>query len=234
MHNATHAISPILALARHQAHFVQCVGSGRIYQRMAHAQDSPFAVESTTSGLLDSDLFAEVTRSLWTVARGYRESFDVYGSIRSFEWEQVPGYGHVVFTGESPERPEMPDYAARLPQAIRHFTRGGVYTDEGDSAHLSFIQGGGHGGSHPHLADRLVRAVQGEVDPFPNAVQAANITCAGICSHQSAKAGGERVFLPEWTLSDLGHQAFIDLDQTTEPPWAGQAGLVPQREGSTP
>ena len=32
---------------------------------------------------------AEVTRSLFATARQYRESFDAYGSKKSFEWQQV-------------------------------------------------------------------------------------------------------------------------------------------------
>jgi hypothetical protein len=37
-------------------------------------------------------------------------------------------------------------------------------------------------------------------DPFPNAVQSANITCSGILAHQSAMAGGERIRLPDFAL----------------------------------
>jgi len=37
-------------------------------------------------------------------------------------------------------------------------------------------------------------------DPFPNAVQSANITCTGILAHESAMRSGERLQLPEFTL----------------------------------
>jgi hypothetical protein len=37
-------------------------------------------------------------------------------------------------------------------------------------------------------------------DPFPSAVQSANITCTGILAHKSAMRGGERLQLPEFTL----------------------------------
>src|SRR5947209_7927317 len=50
---------------------------------------------------------------------------------------------------EVPERVTVPDYAALLPEQIRQFTTKGVY--DAENAHLSFTQGGGHGGSHPHL-----------------------------------------------------------------------------------
>ena len=37
----------------------------------------------------DSDLSAHVWRSLYDVARQYRESIDVYGTKKSFEWTLV-------------------------------------------------------------------------------------------------------------------------------------------------
>lgn len=219
MYNATHAISPTLALAGHQAEYVQCLGSGSVFDRMKKAYDSPFAIESTHIKFLDSDVVAEVTRHLWAVAREYRESFDVYGSIRSFEWAQTENAAHVLHLGETPERIEVPDFAHRLPEEIRSFTTAGVYTGDGETEHRSFVQGGGHGGSHPHLAHRLLMSVLGQVEPYPNAVQAANITCAGILSHESALRGGERVYLPDWTLSDAKPHV-VELAQDIEPPWA--------------
>jgi predicted dehydrogenase len=219
MYNATHAISPALALRRDQAASVECLGSGAIYRRMHGKYGSPFAVESTHITFKDTDLGAEVTRHLWAVARQYRESFDVYGSKASFEWTQVEHEGHVLHVGETPARIRPPDYARLLPAEIQSFTSSGVYSGEGDASHRSFVQGGGHGGSHPHLAHRLVMAVLGEEDPYPNAVQAANITCAGILSHESALRGGERIDLPEWTFIPGSEPVTVDLDEDTEPPW---------------
>ncbi|GGM18971.1 Gfo/Idh/MocA family protein [Nakamurella endophytica] len=224
MYNATHAIGPTVGLAGHEAESVQCLGSGTVFDRMKDRYGSPFALESTHISLLGSDVGVEVTRHLWAVARQYRESFDVYGSIRSFEWAQTEDLEHVLYLGETPERITVPDFADRLPEDIRSFTTQGVYTQEGDSEHRSFVQGGGHGGSHPHLAHRLLQAVLGEAEAFPDAVQAANITCAGILSHESALAGGKRIELPEWTLT--GRPPFVvPLAQQPEPAWAGAPSL---------
>lgn len=223
MYNATHAISPTLALCRNEAEYVECLGSGTIYERMHAQYGSPFAIESTHIKFKDSDVGAEVTRHLWGVARQYRESFDVYGSIRAFEWTQVEGERHVMHLGETPSRITIPDFAHLLPEPIQAFTTGGVYTDEGDSAHRSFVQGGGHGGSHPHLAHKLVQAALGREEPYPNAVQAANITCSGILSHQSALRGGERMYLPDWTFMPDNQPRVIPLDESREPAWAGLA-----------
>jgi hypothetical protein len=68
-------------------------------------------------------------------------------------------------------------------------------------------------------------AVAGEQEAFPNAVQAANITCSGILSHQSALDGGEKIYLPEWTLSD--QKPFeVALVEGGEPAWEGETALV--------
>ncbi|PQZ94716.1 oxidoreductase [Arthrobacter sp. MYb227] len=221
MHNATHAVSPVLALGNNQAESVQCLGSGTVFERMKDAYGSPFAIESTHIKFKDSDIGAEVTRNLWTVARQYRESFDAYGAVRSFEWSHVEGEKHIMHTGEEPVRIDVPDYAHRLPEAIQAFTTGGVYSDEGDEKHRSFVQGGGHGGSHPHLVHTLLQAVLRDEQPYLNAVRSANITCSGILSHESAQRGGEKMMLPKWTLLNDNIPMVIELDENCEPPWAG-------------
>ena len=68
-----------------------------------------------------------------------------------------------------------------------------------DAEHLSFIQGGGHGGSHPHLVHEFVSALIENRDPWPNAVTSANWTCVGILAHESAVAGGAIKQLPAFT-----------------------------------
>ena len=59
----------------------------------------------------DSDLTAHVWRSLYDVARQYRESIDVYGTEKSFEWslvENEPSIVHVAKRREA-EIPEKVD-----------------------------------------------------------------------------------------------------------------------------
>jgi predicted dehydrogenase len=199
MWNATHAIAPTLALGGNQAAYVSCLGSGTIDQRMHARYGSPFAIETVHIKFKDSDLAAEVTRSLFDTSRQYRESFDVYGSKKSFEWTMIEGENPIVHTGEKPERVEVPDFAHLLPREIQSFTRAGVY-DSKDKKHLSFTQGGGHGGSHPHLVHELISALREGREPYPNARQAANITASGILAHQSALEGGARKDLPDWTF----------------------------------
>ncbi len=201
MHYATHVVSPVLGLVKGRAEYVSCFGSGTINQRVAEKSGNAFAVESCHIKIKDSDIAAHIWRFLFDTARQYRESFDVYGSKRSFEWALVEGQEHVLHTAKQPE-PEIPqpvkvpDYARLLPEAIQKFTQ----TIQ-DAKHLSFIQGAGHGGSHPHLANEFVRALIDNRDPWPNAVTSANWTCVGICAHQSATQGGQIVRLPDFTLA---------------------------------
>jgi len=205
MYYATHCVGPVLGLTRDEAEYVSCFASGTIREELHKHYNSPYAVESTHIKFRNSDLSAYVYRSLFDTARQYRESFEVYGSKKSVEWPLIEGQPLVVHTAKKPE-PEIPeevacpDFARLLPEPIQRFTTKGVY-DEDDHQHLSFTQGAGHGGSHPHLVHEFVSALVDEREPFPNARQSANITCVGILAHESAKQGGVIIRLPEFTLS---------------------------------
>lgn len=199
MHYATHCVGPVLALPKAQAAYVSCFGSGKIDDHLIEKYGSPFAIETCHIKYRDSDLSAEVTRSLFNTARQYRESFDVYGSRKSFEWTLIEHEDSVIHTGESPEKVKIPDYAHLLPEEIQHFTTAGVYDSE-ENQHLSFIQGSGHGGSHPHLVNEFLKALAENRAPYPDAQESANITCVGILAHESAMKGGEIIPLPDFTF----------------------------------
>lgn len=199
MHYATHVVSPVLGLVNGLAEQVSCYGSGTVREDIAKKSGNKFAVESCQIKIADSDIAAHIWRFLYDTARQYRESFDVYGTKKSFEWTLTEGQPHVLHTAKKPEPEiaspvEVPDYAHLLPEPIRKFTQ----TIE-DADHLSFVQGGGHGGSHPHLVHEMVSALIEDRDPRPNAKTSANWTCVGICAHESALKGGEVVKLPEFT-----------------------------------
>lgn len=203
MHYATHCVGPVLGLTRSEAEYVSCFGSGTIREDLIGHYNSPFAVETAHIKFKNSDLSAHVYRSLFDTARQYRESFEVYGSKKTVEWPLIEGKPLVLHVAkrpepEIPEEVECPDYAHLLPEPIQHFTTGGVY-DEEENQHLSFSQGAGHGGSHPHLVHEFIDALKNGRQPFPNARQSANITCVGILAHESALKGGEIIYLPSFT-----------------------------------
>jgi predicted dehydrogenase len=200
---ATHCVSPCLAILGKHAQAVVCHGSGRIREELIPRYNSPFAIETATFTIKDSDVVAEVTRSLYDVARQYRESFDVSGSKKSFEWQQVENEDPVIHTKSTPEKPlaepdiptrvKVPDYAHLLPEPIRRFTQPAAIQD---ADHLSFLQGGGHGGSHPHLVHAFLSAIKGDRPALPDAATSANWTMVGLCAHESAMNGGTKVFIP--------------------------------------
>lgn len=205
MHYATHCVGPVLGLTQGQAESVSCFGSGTIREDLIKYHNSPFAVETCHIKFKDSELTGYVYRSLFDVARQYRESIEVYGDKQSVEWPLIEHEPLIVHTAKKPE-PEIPakvkcpDFAKLLPEEIQKYTRHGVYDSE-DQTHLSFLQGSGHGGSHPHLVHQFVKMLKISDDAYPNAVQSANITCVGILAHESALKGGEIIPLPEFTLT---------------------------------
>ena len=77
MHYATHAVSPVLALADTQARAVHCFGSGVMRPELHEQYNNPFPIETAIFELEhEPALAAEVTRSLFHTAR------DLYGELQ--------------------------------------------------------------------------------------------------------------------------------------------------------
>jgi predicted dehydrogenase len=206
MHYATHAIAPILSLSDSRAVHVHCLGSGVMRSELRRQYRNPFPIETAIFRLATEDLSAEVSRSLFHTARSYMESFYVYGEKASFEWQQREDENPVVFKMEEPagrrgrpvssRRIDVPDRQDLLPEEIARFTRKTVYDPE--DPHRSFLQGGGHGGSHPHLVHEFVSSLVEGRAPAIDAVTAADWTAAGLCAHASALRSGKRITIPRF------------------------------------
>jgi len=200
MHYATHVVSPCLGLVNGFAEQVSCFGSGIVRDEILKASGYKHSVQSCHIKIHDSDIVAHIWRFLYDTARQYRESIDVYGTKKSFEWSLAEGQPHILHTAKKPEAEiaehiEVPDYAHLLPEPVRRFTQ-----SIEDAEHLSFVQGGGHGGSHPHMVNDFLTALKEDRDPWPNAVQSANWTCVGLCAHESALKGGALINLPAFSI----------------------------------
>jgi predicted dehydrogenase len=196
MHYGTHAISPLLDITGDVPEYVICHGSGSINGERTAKYGSPFAVETATFRLKNTRLAVEATRALYETVRQYRESFDLYGDKNSFEWEQIADEGQALFEGgESVRRLVAPDAEELLPPEIQEFTKRQHIMDQ---SHVSFIQGAGHGGSHPHLVFEFISAIKDGRDSAVDAVKAAYWTGAGICAHESAMKDGEKVYIPDF------------------------------------
>ena len=192
----THVLSPILDLAGTTAKSVRGLGSGRVNKERAEHYGCPYAVETATFRLRNSDIVAEAHRCLFETVRQVRECFDVYGDKMSFEWEPTVDEGHTIFTGiDDFTKFTAPDTAELLPKEIQKYTLRSAIKDPNQP---SFIQGSGHGGSHPHLCNEFVNAIVEGRQPYMDAVRSANYTAAGICAQESADHGGAEVEIPDF------------------------------------
>jgi predicted dehydrogenase len=214
MYYATHAVAPILALLGTRATAVRALGGGRLDPANEGPYGNPFPVQSALIEVAGRDAVVEVTRSLFQLARSYTESFSVYGDRQAIEWPQLEADGErpVLFTmgeatAEGRGRPvtatrvEVPDRADLLPEPIRKYTREFALAPAAGpdgEGHRSFVQGGGHGGSHPHLVHEFVSSVLAGRPPLVDDLTAANWTATGIAAHESALRGGERVVIPDF------------------------------------
>lgn len=205
-HYMTHAIAPVLRLLNTRVEKVHCFGSGHLPPERVAPYGNPFPVETAIFRLHGSDVAVEVTRSLFQTVRPYSESFAIYGDRMGFEWQQIEEDAPLLFTLAQTgpgrgrtirhEPVEAPDRQDLLPPEIAPFTREAVFSD---GKHLSFVQGGGHSGSHPHLVHEFVRAVIEGRPSAIDAVTAADWTAPGIAAHQSALADGAAVQVPAFS-----------------------------------
>jgi predicted dehydrogenase len=200
---STHAVAPLLALVGTRAAKVHCFGSGEMREELSQKYGNPYPIETAIFQLEIPGLSAEVTRSLFQCARPYMESFVVYGENACYEWQMENEFpllfrmSPVVsgqYRSETVERPQPPDRADSLPPSIGRYTRRFVYGE--DEHHLSFEQGGGHHGSHPHMVHEFVRSIIEQRQAWIDAITAANWTAAGICAHESAMADGREAVVP--------------------------------------
>lgn len=192
MHYATHAVGPLLALARTRAEKVCCFGSGRLRPDIQQPGGNTFPLQTAIFRLAGTDVAVEVTRSWFQTARPYTEGFSAYGDRMGFEWQQVEHEAAMLYrldaletgrrgrsvTGERVQPPYRPDL---LPPEIAHFTLEG-----------------GHGGSHPHLAHEFVRSIVEQRPSAINAVTSADWTAPGICANESALQDGTPVSIPDF------------------------------------
>lgn len=204
----THALGPVLDIIQKRPLKVHCFGSGYMRDELVKNYGNPFPIETAIIQLEDSDVVVELTRNMFHMARAYTECFNIYGEKASFEWQQLEEEKPIVFRMSSEmsswgrgsmttqERVDVPDRADLLPKEIARFTKRGVYDES--NPHLSFLQGGGHGGSHPHLVHEFVRSIIEERKPHVDEIAAANWTATGICAHESAMNGGKEVFVPRF------------------------------------
>jgi predicted dehydrogenase len=204
----THAISPMVMLADSPIVRVRGLGSGTMREELHKQYGNPFPFETMHIEFANG-IKGEASRSLFETAHGYTEQFTVYGSKRSFEWQQIEDEQPVVYTIRertnnsdrglqvTPERIATGNYHKQLPEAIRRFTvRSDQYDETNPQQSLNVDASGGHGGSHPHLVHEFVRSVIEGRKAQINEKNGGNIAAAGVLAHESAMKDGAVLDVP--------------------------------------
>lgn len=205
----THAIAPMIGLSGSRVTRVSCLGSGTMDEALMRRYGNPFPVE-TTHLRFENGLAGEATRSLFETARVYQEGLFVYGSKKSFEWgfadDSAPYLTSMTYVQNNDRRGakteveelKMPNFYKRLPEPLWKHTVGKNYDPTNPQDSLMEGAGGGHHGSHAHLVHEFVCSIVEDRKAWIDEEFAANITAAGICSHESALRDGEWVTVPRF------------------------------------
>ena len=196
---STHCLAPCLAIvgAGGLAKSVSCLGSGRIREDYIPIYGSPFSFETAHVKLHGSDVVAEISRFVHGVTRQYCETMDIYGSKASVEWRRKSDDDLILFDGgENAAVLALPDWPQGLPEELAGFARRDTAVDK---KHAAFLQGGGHGGSYPHLVHEFISAIRQRRPPAIDIIKAANWSAAGFCAHQSALEGGREISIPDYS-----------------------------------
>ncbi|RYG32154.1 Gfo/Idh/MocA family oxidoreductase [bacterium] len=189
MHYSTHAVGPILALAKTRVERVNCLGSGRLRKDIQMPGGNTFPLQTAIMRLAGTKLAAEVTKSWFQVARSYTEAFSVYGDRMGFEWQQMEEEAPIVYTLE----PHRPEHRGRHASAERISP---PYRPDLLPQELARFANGGHGGSHPHLVHEFISSIHEDRPSAINEVVAADWTAPGICADLSSLQEGESVRVP--------------------------------------
>ncbi|WP_051154703.1 Gfo/Idh/MocA family protein [Ruania albidiflava] len=208
----THAIGGVLGALPARAVSVSCLGveddrDDGVFDREISQFDNNF---SNASALFElSDGGAMRTNEMRRV--GYpspiRESrFRFFGTEASFEQLAHQSVWHDKESSRdisadfvpirSTDSSDLDDVAPALREA---FTSGSAPVHDRTRLPACYADApNGHEGSHHFLADDFVRAVVTGQHPPVHAWRAAHFTAPGIVAHASARAGGERLTIPDF------------------------------------
>ncbi|MFR6320620.1 MAG: Gfo/Idh/MocA family oxidoreductase [[Clostridium] leptum] len=210
MYYGTHAIAPLVMSVGSHITRVHCFGSGVMDKKLYEQYHNPYPIETAIFDF-GNGIKGEATRSLFNTAREYTESFNIYGERATFEWQQLENDGDPIIFRKSSKKScdtdrNVPIEYERivprnredlLPESIRRFTVKNKYYDE-TNPQVTFEEGGGHGGSHPHLVNEFIQSILEDRAPWIDLYTAANITAAGICAHKSAMQDGIEIAVPDF------------------------------------
>ena len=207
MHYATHCVSPCLALAR-QARRARRLprlgpdprGPDPEVRQPVRDRDRDVQDHATPTSC------AEVTRSLFDTARQYRESFDVYGIEEVVRVaagrERGAGHPHQEHDGSAAPEPEIPEAreGARL-RAPAARSRSGGSRSRRRSRTPSTCRSSRAAATAARTrtsSTTFCRRASASSRRCRMPQTSVNWTMVGICAHQSALKGGEKIQIPRF------------------------------------
>ena len=200
----SHALSPLCVAAGSPVREVVCFGSGTMDEEKVKNYGNPYPVEDMLIRF-ESGLAAEVSRAMHECAIKQTESYNIYGSEKSFMyeyrtevWEQFYNEKAYDKVGFNTEEIRFPNRYDLLPEEIQRFTIwGGEYAKDWKEK-LDTERLNTHSGSHPHLCHEFISSIIENRKSAIDEMLAANITATGICAHISAMNGGKLEIVPEF------------------------------------
>ena len=200
----THALSPLCVAANSRVKEVVCFGSGTMSEERVQNYGNPYPVEDMLIRF-ENGLAAEVSRAMHECSIKQTESYNIYGSKKSFiyeyrneVWEQYyneKAYDRVGFYTEEVHFPNRYDL---LPEEIQRFTVRGGDCSENWKEMLDTAPLCTHSGSHAHLCHEFISSILENRKSAVDEILSANITATGICAHTSAMNGGKLEIVPEF------------------------------------
>jgi predicted dehydrogenase len=200
----THALSPLCVAANSPVREVVCFGSGTMAEEKVQNYGNPYPVEDMLIRF-ESGLAAEVSRAMHECSIKQTESYNIYGSKKSFMyeyrhevWEQFYDEAQYDKVGFHTEVVEYPNRYDLLPEEIQRFTvEGGEWSDDWKEK-LTTAPLAQHSGSHAHLCHEFVSSILENRKSAVDEILSANITATGICAHKSAMNGGHLEIVPQF------------------------------------
>ena len=201
-HYATHAIAPLAAIANSRITEVACFGSGTMSEELVKVYQNPYPVEDALLRF-ENGLAGEVARSLFECCIKQSESYNIYGSRKSFMyeyknevWERFYDEKKYDRAGYITDVVHYPNRYDLLPEELWPYTIKGCENDPDWREKLDTAPWSMHEASHPHLCHEFITSILENRKSAIDEDFSANVTAAGICAHISAMNGGRVEKIP--------------------------------------
>lgn len=178
MHYATPALLLCSEVGGFQAEYVSCMGSGSQDEKWISKYGSPFRCETAHVKFRDSDVSAEVHVSLFDRQMS-KQQLEVWTDDESLVLQSEEHR----FTLNKPVQESDTGLSSEIMTMIEQ---------QATDRHGSIIKA--------RIVQDFLSSLNDPDKSLQQTKRAANLTCAGLCAHDSAMSGGEIKTLPDWTF----------------------------------